>query len=144
MFWFPHQSPAHPASSRRVARIIQLHLMFPPQGRSNKECRGQSESLMLSRLSALGWSRGRSFCSRDSKAQGDQGTVPRAGAELYRAAWLQTDRKDMEGVKTFKMYVCVGCGFPCVCIWRSEDDFGVTLSHSETGFPTKPKARGFC
>lgn len=89
-----HQSPAHPASSRRVARIIQLHLMFPPQGRSNRECRGQAVSLTLSRLSALGWCTGRPFYSRDPKAQGDQGIVPRAGAGLHRAAWLQTDGKD--------------------------------------------------
>lgn len=62
-FWFPHQSPAHPASSRRVARIIQMRLMFPPQGKSNGECRGQAVSLRHSRLSALGWGTGRPFDS---------------------------------------------------------------------------------
>lgn len=94
IFWFPHQSPAHPASSRRVARIIQMHLMFPPQGKSNRECRGQAVFLRLSWPSALGWGTGHPFDSRDSKSRGDQGTVPRAGAGIHRAAWLQTDGKD--------------------------------------------------
>lgn len=89
-FWFPHQSPAHPASSRRVARIIQMRLMFPPQGKSNGECRGQAVSLRRSRLSTLGW--GTAEIQREIKAQFlelGQGSIEPPGCKLTgKTGWI--------------------------------------------------------